>query len=152
MIKADPVSTVEVTAFSVFFIDAAKKGHLSPDSRTHWHHVFCLLQSDLDYSVLDAPCENICLSFQSPKSQTNASRSKLPLIGLLLAWSEQAAAAWPTVGFLSHKHASSSQGPDGQPIVRTITTDGQPIVRTHMFCNQIAFAFFFFYRIIIFKI
>lgn len=134
-LTAHPVSTVEVTACSAFSIDVAKKGPLSPDTRTHWHYVFCLYHNDLDYSILDAPCENICLSFQSPNSEASLHPGSSSLVwGLvrwtwsILAWSDgQAATAWPPEGLLLQLACLLQ--------LRT-ATDGWPTAKTHTFCNK----------------
>lgn len=104
--ESTPVSAVEVTAYSVFFIDAAKKGHLSPDSRTHWHCAFCLHHSDLDNLVLDAPCASICLSFPSTNPEAGLHR---PGPQLSLAWSGLTATACLSAGFFSNWPASSGK-------------------------------------------
>lgn len=127
---------------TLFFIDAAKKGHLSPDARTHWHHVLCLHHNDLDYSVLDAPCENICLSFQSPNSEANSCRPEPQLIGASLGMVGRT-----HCHCLTYPGASSPTTCFLQP---SRTTGGWPTARTLVFGLQWATSFWFFfnYRVI----
>lgn len=127
---------------ALFFIDAAKKGHLSPDARTHWHHVLCLHHNDLDYSVLDAPCENICLSFQSPNSEANPRRPEPQLIGASLGMVGRT-----HCHCLTYPGASSPTTCFLQP---SRTTGGWRTARTLVFGLQWATSFWFFlnYRVI----